>query len=112
MAGKFEWRKFSEVDLRDVFFDSLKSDYEEFTTWFKKKGEGGERALVFNDDRGVGSFVYLKEENEQILLIDKILPAIPRIKIGTFRLAERFRSTEIRRRCTWCFALEMAGTKI
>ena len=91
MAGKFEWHKFSEVNLGDTFFDSLKSDYEEFTTWFKKKGDVGECALVFNDEFGVGSFVYLKEEDEPIVLMDKTLPAIPRIKIGTFRLAERFR---------------------
>lgn len=91
MAGKFEWHKFSEVNIDDPFFDSLKSDYEEFPVWFKKKSDTGERTLVFNDDRGVGSFVYIKEENESIILRDKTLPAIPRIKIGTFRLAERFR---------------------
>lgn len=91
MPGKFGWNKFSEVNLGDSFFDSLKSDYEEFPTWFKKKSDAGEFALVFNDEQGVGSFVYLKEENETIVLTDKTLPAIPRIKIGTFRLAERFR---------------------
>ena len=92
MAGKFQWRKFSDVDLDDPFFDSLKNDYEEFLTWFARKSTEGANTLVFNDDQGIGSFVYLKdEENEAIELTDGMLPAIPRIKIGTFRLAERYR---------------------
>lgn len=91
MAGKFEWRKFSEVNLDDHFFDELKADYEEFPIWFKKKSDAGEYALAFNDEQGVGAFVYLKRENEAIQLTDKILPPIPRVKIGTLRLAERFR---------------------
>jgi len=95
MAGKFEWHKFSEVNLDDPFFDSLKADYEEFPGWFKKKGDAGENALVFYDEYGVGAFVYLKRENEAIELIDKTLPAIPRVKIGTLRLAERFRGMRL-----------------
>ena len=90
MAGKFEWHKFSEVNLEDPFFDSLKADYEEFPDWFKRKSDAGEYALVFHDEQGVGAFVYLKRENEVIELLDKTLPAISRVKIGTLRLAERF----------------------
>ena len=29
MAGKFERKRFSEIDLNDPFFDSLKADYPE-----------------------------------------------------------------------------------
>ncbi|MFZ5643207.1 MAG: hypothetical protein ACOY46_06430 [Bacillota bacterium] len=50
MAGKFEWHKFSEVNLDDPFFDSLKADYEEFPVWYKKKSDAGEYALVFHDE--------------------------------------------------------------
>lgn len=95
MAGKFEWYKFSEVNLDDPFFDSLKADYEEFPVWFKKKSDTGEYALVFHDEQGVGAFVYLKRELEAIQLTDKTLPAIPRVKIGTLRLAERFRGMRL-----------------
>lgn len=91
MAGKFEWIKFSDVNLSDTFFDPLKADYEEFPMWFKKKSDAGESAFVFHDEQGVGAFVYLKKENEDIPLADRLLPAIPRLKIGTLRLAERFR---------------------
>lgn len=54
MAGKFQWCKFSDVDLNDRFFDSLKNDYEEFPNWFAKKCAAGESALVFYDEQGIG----------------------------------------------------------
>jgi hypothetical protein len=95
MGGKFEWQKFKDVDLNDDFFTSLKEDYNEFPVWFKKKSDSEEHALVFNDEQGVGSFVYLKRENEIIELQDKTLPATPRVKIGTLRLAERFRGMRL-----------------
>ena len=43
MAGKFERKRFSEIDLNDSFFDSLKADYPGtssstgFEQWFTKK---------------------------------------------------------------------------
>ena len=95
MAGKFEWKKFKEVDLNDNFFDALKADYAEFPIWFQGKAEADEKTLVFHDEQGVGAFVYLKRENEEIELADKTLPALNRVKIGTLRLAERFRGLRI-----------------
>lgn len=95
MAGKFQWYKFSEVDLSDPFFDSLKEDYEEFSEWFDKKSKADEKALVFYDDEGIGAFVYLKEEDEPIELTIEERPACPRLKIGTLRLAERFRGQRL-----------------
>lgn len=37
MSGKFQWRRFTDVDISDSFFDSLKKDYAEFPNWFAKK---------------------------------------------------------------------------
>ena len=77
MAGKFERKRFSEIDLNDSFFDSLKADYPGtssstgFVQWFTKKAVDGKRALVFEDDQGVGAFVNLKPgETEEIKLAD------------------------------------------
>lgn len=95
MAGKFEWRKFKDVNVNDTFFDSLKRDYIEFPGWYQKKSDNNEYALVFDDSQGVGAFVYLKKEAEPIKLIDKTLPSIQRVKIGTLRLAERFRGLRL-----------------
>ena len=94
-------KKFSEINLDDPFFGSLKEDYPGnehstgFIDWFHKKSMNGSTALVFDDDEGLGAFVYLKEENEVIELASGILPATQRIKIGTLRLAERYRGQRL-----------------
>lgn len=101
MAGKFLFKKFSEIDLRDPFFDSLKEDYPAdasnigFKRWFAKKAATGSTALVFDDEDGLGAFVCLKEENEPIELVEGTLPALPRKKISTLRLAERYRGQRL-----------------
>jgi GNAT superfamily N-acetyltransferase len=101
MAGKFLFKKFSEINLADSFFDELKSDYPGnaystgFVEWFNKKATANSTALVFDDDDGLGAFVYLKEEDEPIELANSSLPAKPRIKIGTLRLAPRYRGQRL-----------------
>lgn len=95
MAEIFTWRNFSNVDLSDPFFDSLKKDYPEFSEWFMRKSVAGARALVYTDDEGIGAFLYLKEETEEIVTRERVLPAIPRIKIGTLKLAERARGQRL-----------------
>ena len=97
MAGKFSWREFRDLNINDTFFDSLKADYVEFSQWFQKKADFGEKALVFEDENGSGAFVYLnREEAERIEIKDgQDLPAINRIKIGTFKLSERFRGQRL-----------------
>ena len=95
MPGKFEWQPFSKVNLSDVFFDTLKFDYPEFPQWFQKKADNNENALVFHDEQGVGAFVYLKRENEEIELESQTLPAVSRLKIGTLKLADRYQNQRL-----------------
>ena len=101
MAEKFELRKFSTIDISDPFFDSLKNDYPPdennigFVNWFQKKSADGATALVFSDDKGQGAFICLKDENEPIELRNQTLPAIPRKKISTLRIAERYRGRRL-----------------
>lgn len=95
LAGKFKWQQFSEVDLNDDFFVSLKTDYPEFIDWFHKKQSENKNALIYNDEDGIGAFLYLKRENEEIKLSDITLPCTKRLKIGTLRLAERIRKQRL-----------------
>ena len=101
MAGRFSLKKFSDIDLNDAFFDSLKEDYSGtansrgFVDWFKKKSNEGSSALVFEDEIGIGAFIALKSENEEIVLQNGILPIKNRIKISTFRIAERYHRQRI-----------------
>jgi len=102
MAGKFSLKKFADIDLDDAFFDSLKADYPGssnstgFIEWFKKKSDSSATALVFEDEFGVGAFVALKnDEEEEIPLQNGILLSKKRMKISTFRIAERYRRQRI-----------------
>ena len=75
---------FSNINLNDPFFDSLKSDYMEFPDWFKRKAEKNEYAYVLYNYNSIDGFLYLKQENE-------ILDIVPQIyncnilKVGTFK---------------------------
>lgn len=96
MAGRFYLKKFSEIDLEDAFFDSLKTNYPGFESWFSRLSASNSTALVFEDELGLGAFIALKnDECEDIQLQGTVLPAKKRIKIRTFRIAERYRRLRI-----------------
>lgn len=96
MAGKFEWKPFSAINIKDPLFDSLKADYPEFSnSWFPKCVRENRDALAFYDTKGLGAFIALKHENEPIPLRNRLLPAIPRLKVSTLLLANRFRGQRL-----------------
>ena len=85
-----EIKKFSELDLSDHFFDSLKANYSDFEKWFaKKSAEGAEAYVFFNEEGKITDFLYLKIETEEIKDIEPILPSKRRLKVGTFKLLSR-----------------------
>lgn len=86
MLNKMVWKLFSNVDLNDKFFNSLKDDYPDFSDWFAKKANEGRKAMVMSDENGIHAFLSLKKENEKIQLVDKILPKEDRIKISTLKI--------------------------
>lgn len=97
MEGIFSLKRFSDINLNDPFFDTLKEDYpiggevKPFVEWFQEKASQGRTALVFEDDFGLGAFVCIKDETESITLRDAVLPKKTRCKITTIKIAERFR---------------------
>ena len=88
LIDKLIWKPFSEIDIADTFFDSLRVDYgdQKFNNWFLGKVKNGERALTLIENGKVYAFLYLKPENEAIELVERTLPAKPRLKIGTLKL--------------------------
>lgn len=81
-----EQRKFSELNLNDSFFDSLKDDYPGFSDWFWKKGN--ETAFIVDNKNGIQAFLYMKIENEYedySQFITQLKPA-KRLKVGTFKI--------------------------
>lgn len=78
-------KKIKDIDINDIFFDSLKSSYIGFEDWFKKKAEKGETAFIFEDE-GIQGFLYLKEECEADNTITPSFEAKRRLKVGTFKI--------------------------
>ena len=90
--------RFKDINLNDVFFDSLKEDYIGFENWFKKKAN--EQCYLYEKNDGIKGFLYLKVESEKEKYDDFEKPFTikkKRLKVGTFkivstglRLGERF----------------------
>lgn len=96
MAGSFEERTFADINLGDPFFDSLRADYDEFDGWFRGKASDGATALIVEDEGRILAFLYLKpNESEEIELSDRTLPAEPRMKIGTLKIANEAQGTRL-----------------
>lgn len=75
--------KFSDLDVNDPFFDSLKKDYD-FEKWFLRKSN--ENAYVFMDKGILNGFMYLKDESEEDNSITPYFDKRRRLKIGTFKI--------------------------
>lgn len=85
-----EIKRFSELDIQDAFFDSLRASYPEFDIWFRRKADAGESAYVFFEETGqIIDFLYLKIEEEEVSDVVPALPAKKRLKVGTFKLVSR-----------------------
>lgn len=97
MAGAYKWKKLSECNIYDPFFDSLKRDYPEFEQWFLKKSQNGDSAFTYSDDYGLGAFVMLKyDECEEIECLNGVkLPARKRLKISTLKLADHVQGNRL-----------------
>ena len=80
--------KFSELDLDDNFFDSLKIDYPGFSEWFTKKSK--ETAFVVKNEDGIQAFLYMKTEDEDEVYshFTKVLKPAKRLKVGTFKITQ------------------------
>lgn len=68
----FVLRKLSVDDLSDPFFDSFKSDYQEFSDWYKRKCDDSDKAYYFYDGDRIIGFIKLKKERNHILKISSL----------------------------------------
>lgn len=77
-------KTFSEIDLSDEFFDSLRTDYLNFDNWFKKKKN--EYAFVQYEHNKIIGFLYLKIEQNIVTDVIPNIQANKILKIGTFKI--------------------------
>lgn len=82
---------FSEINLEDPFFDSLKKDYEGFKEWFERKAtDAKSKAFIsYDDENQLTDFLYLKKEDEEMNDVLPSLPRVNRLKVGTFKIEAR-----------------------
>ncbi|NRF60936.1 N-acetyltransferase [Vibrio coralliilyticus] len=77
-------QKFSEINLDDQFFDSLKAGYGEFSIWFARKAD--DKALVLYSEEGtIEGFLYCKFESGPGDDTVPLLPESNHMKVGTFK---------------------------
>ncbi|MFV0505051.1 MAG: hypothetical protein ACK5LT_13965 [Lachnospirales bacterium] len=93
LKNTFQRVLFSDCNLDDTFFNSLKDDYAGFIDWFQKKCKDNNYAYILKDNDDIKAFIYLKIEgkenpSDQITCNSNILPEIKRIKIGTLKIDE------------------------
>ncbi len=80
-------RAFKDINLEDVFFDSLRNDYAGFNDWFKKKANAGEFAFTTQYETGaLQAFLYLKVENGPVQDVTPAITGNKVLKIGTFKI--------------------------
>jgi hypothetical protein len=79
---------FRNIDLSDIFFDSLKNDYPNFEKWFLKK-ENEKAYVSYNECGKIDGFLYLKVENEELNDMTPCFPERKRLKCGTFKIDAR-----------------------
>lgn len=75
--------KFSDVNLEDSFFDSLRADYPGFDEWFNRKSES--EAYILENPELLG-FLALKHEIEDDTQINPYFPEKERLKISTLKI--------------------------
>lgn len=91
--------KFGRINIHDPFFNTLRSDYDDFDKWFLRKFDDDAYITVNSNNGMLLSFLYLKVEGTDENYSDIVPHFVPkkRLKIGTFkvinngfRLGERF----------------------
>lgn len=96
MTTKFQLKLLRDVDVQNVFFDSLRADYSGFGQWYQRKADSNERAYIYEDNNIIQAFLFLKfREVEEIDLQEKRLPAVPRIKISILKLDKTIQDERI-----------------
>lgn len=79
--------KFGDLNVDDVFFDTLKEDYPEFVDWFYEKNQ--EEAYAFKRKNEIHGFLYVKVEYPDEKGYLEIVPNLSkkkRLKVGTFKI--------------------------
>lgn len=83
--NNMEKRAFSQIDINDSFFNSLKEDYPGFELWFA--GKKDQFAYVqYDDNNKLLGFLYLKVEHCEVTDVYPNINGDKILKVGTFKI--------------------------
>lgn len=85
MNENIKHQSFSDINLEDSFFLSLKEDYPEFEGWFNRHRDR-DAYVLFDDKRNIQGFLHLKTEYD---IVDDVVPIIKAdriLKVATFKV--------------------------
>lgn len=86
-----------KLNVEDVFFDSLKEDYNGFKHWFNGSAAEGRKAWINMDiySEQINAILIYKSETDEIVTNDhKALPS-KAIKVSTFKVGEKIRGRRV-----------------
>jgi hypothetical protein len=77
-----------EIDVEDVFFDSLRQGYPGFNSWYHRKSEEGRQAWTILSGRVISALcIYKEERDEKVTTAGEILHG-KSLKLCTLKVAD------------------------
>ena len=77
-----------EIDVEDVFFDSLRQGYPGFNDWYRKKSEEGRQAWVILSGSVISAIcIYKEESDEKVTTAGEVLRGRS-LKLCTLKVAD------------------------
>lgn len=76
-----------EIDVEDMFFDSLRCGYPGFNDWYHKKSEEGRQAWIIHSPDAINALCVFKEESDERITSSGKLLHGKILKLCTFKVA-------------------------
>lgn len=77
-----------EIDVEDVFFDSLRQGYPNFNDWYRKKAEEGRQAWAILSGRIISALCIYKEEHDERVTTAGAILFGRSLKLCTLKVAD------------------------
>ncbi len=86
MSRQLKLVKFSDLSLKDPFFDSLKAGYKGFPKWFESKANEPVYSVVDDETHELSGMIYLKREDGPVTDVEPPLADRIWLKVGTLKI--------------------------
>ena len=77
-----------EIDVEDIFFDSLRLGYPDFNNWYNRKAAEDRQAWVILSNNSIRALCVFKEEHDEVVTSDDEVLHGKSLKLCTFKVAE------------------------